>query len=143
MFELQTWLCFLELQLFNINQESLSKCCIITDTTCVLCSKEPEDIEHLLFKCECSATVLKMVTDKFDSKIAKNGTWTWTWTWLARRKMGKIKKGLCLVYTTMVYAIWNERNTRVHGGGRENGNSNNKGDNTYYYKQDQVHSKGK
>jgi len=31
--------------------------------------------------------------------------------------MGRIKKkGLCLVYTTTVCAIWHERNARAHGG---------------------------
>ncbi|KAJ8442349.1 hypothetical protein Cgig2_018605 [Carnegiea gigantea] len=74
---------------------------------------EPEDIEHLFFKCEYSATVLKIVNDKYQCKIPESGTWTW----LARRKMGKLKKkGLCLISTTLVYAMWNERNAGVHGG---------------------------
>jgi len=74
--------------------------------------------------------VLKMVNDTYQWKIFESDAWTW----LARRKMWKTKKkGLCLVFTTMVFAIWNERSTRAWKG-RENDNSNSKGNNTYYYK---------
>ncbi|GJX07924.1 RNA-directed DNA polymerase, eukaryota, reverse transcriptase zinc-binding domain protein [Tanacetum coccineum] len=95
-------------------QDRIMVWCKTSNLLCPLCKKENDSHEHLFFKCTYSEDIWSNVKDKVGRR-----NWSNEWEKVA----STIVKGGCnstiksvldrMVFATVIYFIWNERNKRI------------------------------
>ena len=84
-----------------------------TDPTCLLCSTEPESRNHLLFNCCFSLSILTALSRRCSLQALPD--WDQTILQLTSLRTGKLHRRLVIIaWQATIYAIWTERNYRLH-----------------------------
>ncbi|XP_043708989.1 uncharacterized protein LOC122658147 [Telopea speciosissima] len=89
---------------------------LVVDSTCVLCQKEAETIDHLFFHCDFSAAIWRKVLGLNGFERDPLATWKEEIQWLTLHFGGNtlVSSVRKFSFVATVYRIWLERNTRVH-----------------------------
>ncbi|KAL0669519.1 hypothetical protein Bca4012_032223 [Brassica carinata] len=84
-----------------------------TDPTCLLCSTEPESRNHLLFNCCFSLSIWTALSRRCSLQALPD--WDQTILQLTSLRTGKLHRRLVIIaWEATIYAIWTERNSRLH-----------------------------
>ena len=84
-----------------------------TDPTCLLCSTEPESRNHLLFNCCFSLSIWTALSRRCSLQALPD--WDQTILQLTSLRTGKLHRRLVIIaWQATIYAIWTERNYRLH-----------------------------
>ncbi|XP_020249107.1 uncharacterized protein LOC109826488 [Asparagus officinalis] len=100
-----------------LTQERLCRFRILSTNCCVLCSRHPENCNHLFFDCQYSAEVWNNVMDWL-GYTWRTCTWDQLCRWYSSCLKGKgFKNDLKrMALSVTVYFIWQERNIRIFQG---------------------------
>ncbi|XP_019242144.1 PREDICTED: uncharacterized protein LOC109222223 [Nicotiana attenuata] len=95
-------------------KERLARWGIQIDTTCSLCQREIETVQHLFFECELTATIWQQLLKWQGIQRTKLG-WKEELAWIERRAKGRSGGAeLCrMSLAAAVYHIWQERNNVI------------------------------
>ncbi|KAF2601882.1 hypothetical protein F2Q70_00027198 [Brassica cretica] len=84
-----------------------------TDPTCLLCSTVPESRNHLLFNCSFSFAVWGLLSRRCSLQALAD--WDQIILQLTNLRTGKLHRRLVIIaWQATIYAIWTERNSRLH-----------------------------
>ncbi|XP_050238122.1 uncharacterized protein LOC126687608 [Mercurialis annua] len=110
-FSFIAWLC---LKRRILTKDKLVKWKVIDSDTCSLCGCEPENIDHLFFKCCFFERIWSTVLDIMGYR-RKGMSWSREISFLIRRTSGRSKESRIkkLWFTTAVYYIWISRNDAI------------------------------
>lgn len=85
---------------------------------CGLCGESDETRDHLFFACPYSFTIWKCMVRGFSGR-RPNPDWTITLNMLKRNRLPRLDSILIrMLFQTVIYHIWRERNGRRHQGKR-------------------------
>nr|XP_016461061.1 PREDICTED: uncharacterized protein LOC107784443 [Nicotiana tabacum] len=95
-------------------KERLARWGIQIDTTCSLCQRESETVQHLYFECEVTTTIWKQLLTWQGIQRTKLG-WEEELAWMERRTKGRSGGAeLCrMSLAVAIYHIWQERNNAI------------------------------
>lgn len=83
---------------------------------CGLCGEWDETIDHLFFACPYSFTVWESLVRGFFGQRT-NSDWTLTLNAIQRNRLNRLDSILIkMIFQTVIYYVWRERNTRRHQG---------------------------
>ena len=84
-----------------------------TDPACLLCSIAPESRDHLLFNCGFSFSIWTLLSRR--CSIQTLSDWDQIIVQLTNLRTGKLHRRLVVIaWQAAIYAIWTERNSRLH-----------------------------
>ncbi|XP_077221623.1 uncharacterized protein LOC143855390 [Tasmannia lanceolata] len=87
------------------------------DLSCLLCNAGPESVNHLFFRCSYSAWIWKSILWRcgFRRKPLKTLLQEEMWIREKFKRDGQATSIMRLSFCVVVYMIWRERNSRLHG----------------------------
>lgn len=103
-------ICWLAMHMKLQTRERLKRMGICQDTTCLLCGRLPESVDHLMFECQFSKICLTEVLQW--SKIhVRNTNMQGMWRRITKNVKGRVNRSfMMIVLVALVYGIWTARN---------------------------------